>query len=109
MQLTYVARPGALTQKAPSLGGRPRSSESGFVRQTRGKSTHDRNQVTHALAQRGDVDLDDGEAIVKVSAEPRVACVGLEVTVGGGDDAYIDRHVGFAADGPHATLLQRAQ
>ena len=53
--------------------------------------------------------MDHVDAEVEVLAEAALLDRGLEVAVGGGDDAHVDRHLAVAADRANAPLLQRAQ
>ena len=61
-------------------------------------------QIFHALAQRRDPDADDVQPKEEILAEPPGAHVGLEITVGRGDDARIDGD-GLAPAHPFETVL----
>ena len=49
------------------------------------------------------------EAEEEILAEAPLLDRRVEVAVGGGDDAHVERHLVVAADGPDAALLERAQ
>ena len=66
-------------------------------------------QVVEALAERGDADLDDVEAVVEILAEEAGLDHGREIAVGGGDDPGVDRLLARAADGAHHLLLEHAE
>ena len=52
-------------------------------------------------AQRRQLEVDDVDAVVEVLAEAALLDRGLQVAVGGGDDARVEGHLGGAAQGPH--------
>ena len=64
---------------------------------------------SRALAERGQMDAHDVDAIVQVGAELPVGDVGLEIARRRGDDAHVDGARGIVADAAHFALLQRAQ
>ena len=57
----------------------------------------------------GTADRDDVDAVEEVLAEALLLDLGLEVAVGRGDDARVERHLLVAADRAHRALLQHAQ
>ena len=65
--------------------------------------------VVAALAQRRQVQVDDVEPVVEVLAEAARLDLLLEVAVGRGDDADVDRLGLGVADAEDDPLLQRAQ
>mmetsp|Transcript_26316 Transcript_26316/g.62491 ORF Transcript_26316/g.62491 Transcript_26316/m.62491 type:complete len:373 (-) Transcript_26316:724-1842(-) len=65
--------------------------------------------VAQALAQRRNLDNDLGEAVVQVFAEAAVCDAGLQVLVGGPNDAHIDRDFLTPTDALDDPLLQEAQ
>ena len=54
-----------------------------------GEAIGDERDVVAAVAQRGDLDGDDAEAVIEVLSEVARRRVGREVTVGGGDDPHV--------------------
>ncbi len=65
--------------------------------------------VALALAQRGDLDDGNGEAVEQVLPEASRGDLGGEVAVGGGEDADIDLDRGGGADPGDLALLEAAQ
>ncbi len=65
--------------------------------------------VLRALAQGGNAHRDDGDAVVEIFAELALGDHGLEVAVGGGDDAHGDADGLLAADAVEFAFLQNAQ
>ena len=62
-----------------------------------------------AVAERGDEDVDDVEAVVQVLAEAPLGDGPLEVLVGGGDDADVDLDVAAGAEAGELAVLQDVQ
>ena len=65
--------------------------------------------VLGAVAQRRNVDRDDGEAVVEVGAEGAFGGHLLEVGVAGGDDPHVDGDHLVAAHAPDLLLLKHPQ
>jgi hypothetical protein len=65
--------------------------------------------VLAALAERRQVDREDGEAIEEILAETLGRNGFVDVAVSGGDYAGVDRDLAAAADALHRTLLDHAQ
>ena len=61
------------------------------------------------LAQRHRLDREDVEAEVEILAKTAALHFLLEVAVGGGDQAHVDRAGAFFADALEIALLQHAQ
>jgi hypothetical protein len=68
-----------------------------------------RLQVVQALAQRGHVKREDGEAVVEVEAEGAIDNALLEVAVRGGDHADVDAHNLVVADALDLAALKKAE
>ena len=66
-------------------------------------------QVLDTLAQRRHADGHDVESVVEVLAELARPHLGLQVAVGGGDDAHVDLEGAAAADPLEFALLEHAQ
>ncbi len=73
------------------------------------KKVGELEDVTLALAQRGDVDGEDVQAVKQVFSEAAFGGHLLQVAVGGGDDADVDFGGVRAADAFEFALLQHAQ
>ena len=69
----------------------------------------EQQDVAGACAQRRHRDRDDVDAVEQVLAEPLLLDLGLEIAVGRGDDARLERHLVVAADRAHLALLEHAQ
>jgi hypothetical protein len=65
--------------------------------------------VAPALPEGRGVHADDVDAVEEILAEALLLDLGLEVAVGRGDDARVERDLLVAADGAHHALLERAQ
>ena len=65
--------------------------------------------VLATLAQRRDVDGEDGQPVVQVLAEASALDLVLEAPVGGRHDAHVDRMGAVVADRPDLALLEHAQ
>ena len=65
--------------------------------------------VLGALAQCGNADRHDGQAIEEIAPEGPALDLGLQVLVGGGDEPHVDVHGAVGADGCHLLLLDRPQ
>ena len=105
-QLADVARPRMLEQRrdprriADALGG---------VVELGGDRGDQQRDVVGALAQRRQRDLEDGEPVVEIGAEPAAVDVGAQVAVGRGDHANVDGDARRAADPLHGPALEHAQ
>ena len=60
-------------------------------------------------AQRRQRYVDHVDAKVQILAKAAVVHRGIEVAVGRGDEAHVERDLALAAERPHPALLQRAQ
>src|SRR4051812_28408359 len=69
----------------------------------------EQRDVLGALAQRRDAQRDRVDAEVEILAQPPVAQRGIEIDVGGADQAEVDMHDPVAADRPVLALLENAQ
>ena len=69
----------------------------------------EQQDVAAARAQRRHRDRDDVDPIEQILAEPLLLDLGLEIAVGRGDDARLERHLLVAADRAHLALLEHAQ
>src|SRR6266699_2008503 len=69
----------------------------------------EQRQVLDPLAQRREHDRDDVQAVVEVLAEAPRLHLGLEVLVGGGEDADVDLERAVAAHPLELALLEHAQ
>src|SRR5205085_8263358 len=65
--------------------------------------------VAAARTEGRHVDADDVDAVEEVLAEALFLDLGLEVAVGGGDDAGVEGLLLVPADGSNGALLERAQ
>ncbi len=61
--------------------------------------------VLGALGECGDVDREDGEAVEEILAKAAGVDRGVNVAVGGGEDAHVDRDLALAADPLDDSLL----
>src|SRR5262245_63513149 len=89
--LAHVAGPGVgdepLLGVARELDRRPPALAARLLEEV----PHEQRDVLAALAQRGHLDRDHVQAVEEVLAEAPLADRELEVLVGGGDDAHVDR------------------
>jgi hypothetical protein len=73
------------------------------------REVDDQVEVVATVAERGEVHRDDREAEVEVRAELAFGNHLLEVAVGRGDDADVDRRVGVGTDRAHDALFEDAE
>ena len=69
----------------------------------------EQQDVAAARTQRRQLDVDHVQPVEQILAKQVLVHRGLEIAVGGGDDARVERHLGFAAHRTHPPLLQCAQ
>ena len=74
-----------------------------------GKVVHQRGDIVDAFAQRGHRQRHHVEAIEEIFAKAARLHLGLEVAVGGGDDAHIHRQFTLSPHRADGLLLQRPQ
>ena len=94
---------------AMALGVRPAHLAAVLRRVAAHHVARQHHDVVAAIAQRRQVQVHDVEAVVEVLAEAAGLHLDLEVAVGGGEDADVDRLGAGVADAHHHLLLQRAQ
>src|SRR5438034_8251269 len=87
----------------------PRSTLFPYTTLFRSDLVGQRRQVCRPLAERRQPDGDDVQPEVEVLAEAAAAHVGLEVAVGGGDDARVDFDRLAPADALEAVVLEEAE
>src|SRR6185436_1941304 len=75
------------------------------VEEVRGEA----RDVLGSVAERRDHELDDIEPIKEIFAQSARAHVGLEIAVGGGDDAYVGAARPGLADALELAVLEKAQ
>src|SRR5262245_47988224 len=116
LELADVAGPAVLLQARERLGGdlgriaRLLAGEALCSAAPAGEDVRgEERDVVLALAQRRDLDRYDREAPVEVLAELAARDERLEVLVGRGDHAHVDRDRAIAADRLDLALLQHAQ
>src|SRR5438445_615160 len=73
------------------------------------EALREKQDVASAHAQRRQLDADDVQAEVEILAQAALLDGRLEVAVGGGDDAHVDRDLVVRPDRPHRALLEHAQ
>ena len=73
------------------------------------KVVHQQRDVFPALAQRRHADRNDVQPVIKILAKNVFGNRLVEVAVGGGDHAHIDRDFTGAAHRPHGAFLQHTQ
>src|SRR5207244_2581023 len=109
LELAHVPLPLVRAERAVRVGGQglrlPLETRRG-----RGEGVLDQErQVLGPLAQRRERDRDDVQAVVEVLAEAPRLHLGLEVLVGGGEDADVDLERAVAAHPFELALLEHAQ
>jgi hypothetical protein len=106
-QLTNVAGPGVLPEAVESTG---RETLAGSVgAQACEEMIAERGQVVESLAQRWNLNREDGEAVVEVETEPAVDHALFEVAMRGSDDADVDARRLIVADALQFTALEKAE
>src|SRR5438874_2671370 len=109
LELAHVSLPFVRAERAVGVGGEgPRLALQACG--GRGEEVLDQErQVLDPLAQRRQQDRDDVQPVVEVLAEAARFHLGLEVLVGGREDAHVDLERAVAADPLELALLQDAQ
>src|SRR5438552_1496036 len=109
LELAHVSLPFVRAERAVGVGGEgPRRALQ--ARRGRGEEVLDQErQVLDPLAQRREDDRDDVRPVVEVLAEAPRLHLGLEVLVGGGEDADVDLEGAVAAHPLELALLEHAQ
>src|SRR5947199_180246 len=109
LELAHVSLPFVRAERAVGVGGEgPRRALQ--ARRGRGEEVLDQErQVLDPLAQRRQQDRDDVQPVVQVLAEAPRLHFGLEVLVGGGEDADVDLEGAVAAHPLELALLEHAQ
>ncbi len=108
LQLAHVARPGVL-REAAQRGFLQGQAASLLLAEAADEEARQIGNVLATLAQRGQRNGHDVEAVVKVFAEIAGVDRRFEIAVGGGDDAHINLDRPAAADALEFTFLQHAQ
>ena len=108
-QLAHIARQGqALHMLQQGRAGR-RHGQAVFLRHIGQQALAQQGQVFAALAQGGQLHVNDIQAVEQVLAKaPRLHIVG-QVAVGGADDAHVHAFFLGGPQGTHAALLDGAQ
>src|SRR5713101_7531595 len=65
--------------------------------------------VLEPLAQRGQLDLDDGESVVQIGSKPLLVDLAFQVAVRRSDDPHVDGEIFVAADALDFALVQGTQ
>src|SRR5216110_2476004 len=109
LELAHVPLPFVRAERSVGVGGEgPRLALE--TRRGRGEEVLDQErQVLDLLAQPRQHDRDDVQPVVQVLAEAPRLHLGLEVLVGGREDAHVDLQGAVAADPLELALLQDAQ
>ena len=90
-------------------GAKRSTGESGWRACVGEEALGEQGDVLAPVAQGGDLDGDDVEAVEEVLAERAGAGALAEVAVGGGDDPHVDRALLARADGAHGAALEHVQ
>src|SRR6185369_12161461 len=107
-QLPDVSRPSVPRQARHRLGG-DLEPLAATVRVHPKEVLDEEGDVLRALAQRGHVNLDDGNAVVEVFPEPASLDLLPEVLVRGRDHPDVGLDVAVGADSTELAGLERAQ
>jgi len=109
LQLADVAGPGVADQRSERRGREPRG-RAALARRAADELHGDQlRHVLGSLAQRRDGDPDHVESVEQVGAEAPGADVGVEVALGGRDDARAQAQRIAAPDALELSLLEHAQ
>ncbi len=108
LQFADIARPVVVEQGIEEFGGGFDARESGALPGVDEMADEGRD-VLFAFAEGGQADGEDVEAVEEVLAETAGGNFGLEVAVGGGDDAEVDLFPLEGADGAEFPLLNEAE
>ena len=86
------------------------SRKRSFSRQYLSKKCFDeQGNVLHALSERGQVDLNNVQAVIKIFAKSAVLNELFEIVVGGRDDSHVDLDGFVRANGDELALLDDPQ
>src|ERR1700722_13597434 len=88
LELADVAGPGVTGE---ALGGGARQPDDALGFAAMQEALREQEHVVLPLPQRGDLNLDDVDAVIEVLPEAALLDLGVEVAVGRGDDARVER------------------
>src|SRR5215510_8985802 len=108
-QLAHIAGPPVAAENLRYFGRYPTDALPELFVEVFDVMPGEQQHVIAALAQRRQIDLDDGEAVVKVEPESPSLAFGLQVAVGGGDYAHVERQILQSADSPERAFFEHAQ
>src|SRR6185312_5327627 len=89
-ELTDVAGPGVAQELFAGVGREGQAGPTMLALEVVGEVQHEKLDVGAAVAERRNIELEYGESVIKIFAEPAFADEFTQVAVGGGDDADID-------------------
>ena len=104
-QLADIAGPAMLGQAGMAGRGQARR----LALRAGEEMRDEQGNVAGPLGQRRQVDREDAEAIEEVFAEAALVDRRIDVAMGGGDDADVDRDLAATADSLHRPFLEHAQ
>ena len=108
-KLAHVAWPGIRHKDPPHFLREPQHRTAPFLAETLEKGLSEKEYITPALTQRGELNRNDIEAVEKVLAEAALCNFRFEVAVGGRHHAHVHLARPGSAYGLDLVLLQHAQ
>ncbi len=108
-QFPHVARPGIAGQQTQIVGRGQNGGHAGPIGGPQGEMGSHGRDVLDPLADGGQAKRKDRQAIPEILAKGSGADHGLQIAMGGGNDAYIDRYRVLAANPLERAVLQDTQ
>ncbi len=108
-ELAHIARKGKLLQPREGRFGNALGLHAQLPRALLQEVAREHGHIFVALAQRGQAQADDVEAVEQVFAKPPLQDALFQVLVGGGNHAHMGLHSGMAAHAVELPVRQNAQ
>src|SRR5262245_30725178 len=105
LELAHVAWPAVFLERLHRVGAEAGDLASQLLGEVPEEVLRQRQDVLAPLAERRYRQVDDVQAVVEVLPEPALLDGGLEIDVGGGDDAHVHLHGAAAAEALELLVL----